>query len=248
MRVAVLASGGKDSTFASWWAIMQGWDVNALVTMIVENEDSMMFQYDNTAIAGFQASSMSIPWMPIHSKGIENDEIIDLENGLKNEFNIETINPKILNKSFDFPESLKFFEGTLDIDAIVVGALRSDYQKTRLEMMCERLGIKSFTPIWHLNSHDYMHSLVENGFKFHITSVSCEGLGKRWIGKRIDKIALIELEEISEKFRFNLDGEGGEFETLVTFAPHMKREIKLEGVTKWDGARGSWDITKCHLI
>ena len=73
MRVAILASGGKDSTFASWWAIMQGWDVQALVTMIVENEDSMMFQYDNTVIAGLQAASMEIPWIPIHSEGIEDN-------------------------------------------------------------------------------------------------------------------------------------------------------------------------------
>lgn len=247
MRVAVLASGGKDSTFASWWAIMQGWDVQALVTVVVENEDSMMFQYENTVIAGLQAASMEIPWMPIHSQGIEDDEMIDLENSLKNKIDKKSIIPKIWKKNFDIPESLKLFDGILDIDGIVVGALRSDYQKMRIEMMCERLGIKSFTPIWHLNSNEYMHSLVDNGFNFHITSISCEGLGKKWIGRMIDISNLIELEKISEKFRFNVDGEGGEFETLVTNAPHMKREILIEGSAKWDGIRGNWKITKCQL-
>tara|TARA_B100000401_G_scaffold410870_1_gene329256 strand:- start:1355 stop:2101 length:747 start_codon:yes stop_codon:yes gene_type:complete len=247
MRVAILASGGKDSTFASWWAIMQGWDVQALVTMIVENEDSMMFQYDNTVIAGLQAASMEIPWIPIHSEGIEDNEMIDLEQALKNKIDNKLIIPKVWKKDFDMPDSLKLFEGILDIDGIVVGALRSDYQKMRIEMMSERLGIKSFTPIWHLNSNEYMHSLIQNGFKFHITSISCEGLGKQWIGRLIDINNLYELEKISEEFRFNVDGEGGEFETLVTNAPHMKKEIFIEGTAKWDGIRGNWKITKCHL-
>ena len=247
MRVAVLASGGKDSTFASWWAIMQGWDVQALVTIIVENEDSMMFQYDNTVIAALQAASMEIPWMPIRSEGIEDFEMNDLENGLKNKMNNKTELSRIWKGNFDLPESLELLDDILEIDGIVVGALRSDYQKTRIEMMCERLRVKSFTPIWHLDSNEYMHSLVDNGFKFHITSVSCEGLGEEWIGKKIDKNNLIELEKIAEKFRFNVDGEGGEFETLVTNAPHMKGEIIIEGKSRWDGNRGSWKVTRCHL-
>ncbi|DAC44559.1 MAG TPA: TIGR00289 family protein, partial [Candidatus Thalassarchaeaceae archaeon] len=40
MRVAVLCSGGKDSTYATWWSIMRGWDVQALVTLCVTGDDS----------------------------------------------------------------------------------------------------------------------------------------------------------------------------------------------------------------
>ena len=32
---------------------------------------------------------------------------------------------------------------------LVVGAIRSDYQKTRIEQMCSRLNIKSFPPLLH---------------------------------------------------------------------------------------------------
>ena len=31
MRVLILASGGKDSSLASWWAMCRGWEVVALV-------------------------------------------------------------------------------------------------------------------------------------------------------------------------------------------------------------------------
>ena len=44
MRVAILSSGGKDSAAAWWWATCQGWDVNYLVTVVINGEDSMMFQ------------------------------------------------------------------------------------------------------------------------------------------------------------------------------------------------------------
>ena len=43
MKVAILASGGKDSAYASWWAGLQGWDVVSMVTVLVRGKDSMMF-------------------------------------------------------------------------------------------------------------------------------------------------------------------------------------------------------------
>jgi len=58
MRVAVLSSAGKDSTYVSWWAKMQGWQVVSLVTVHITGNDSMMFQIPNTALAGLQAYSM----------------------------------------------------------------------------------------------------------------------------------------------------------------------------------------------
>ena len=78
MRVAVLASGGKDSAYAAWWAQLQGWEVVSLVTVLVKGDDSMMFQLQNTWITAFQASSSGVPWKPIISFGEEEEEVGDL--------------------------------------------------------------------------------------------------------------------------------------------------------------------------
>ena len=94
----------------------------------------MMFQLQNTEIAKFQAESIGVEWIEVKSSGIENDEIYELE------------------------DKIREFEGSLD--AIVVGALRSDYQKTRIERMCERLGLISFCPLWHHNPSEHMLSLI----------------------------------------------------------------------------------------
>ena len=82
MRVLVLASGGKDSSYATWWATLRGWDVAGLVTIRVTGDDSMMFQVPSTALAGMQAASADIPWLPISIDGDVDTEMRVLEGAL----------------------------------------------------------------------------------------------------------------------------------------------------------------------
>lgn len=221
MKVAVLASGGKDSTYASWWALMQGWSIEAMITVKIVGDDSMMFQLQNTEIAQYQAKSIGVKWINVISQGVEDKEIDELEDTIRK-----------LNE---------------DLDAIVVGALRSDYQKTRIERMCERLDLISYCPLWHHDSLEHMNSLIEHGFDVRIVSVSCEGLDESWLGEKISKESLGKLIDLSEKYRFNLDGEGGEFETITLNAPHFEKAIICEGGKIWNGNRGVWNITKIQL-
>ena len=247
MKVAILASGGKDSTYAAWWAGLQGWEVVSLVTVLVRGEDSMMFQLQNSWIAGLQAYSIGTSWKPVFSDGEEEKEIVDLEMALCGNGNVTLSIENVWPKGVEIPKDLEIHKGPLEVDGLVVGALRSDYQKTRIERMCERLGIRSFCPLWHKDQFEHMESLVEHGFEVVFTSVSTEGMDERWIGSKLDEDALNELKEASREFRFNLDGEGGEFETIVTDAPHMKRKILLDGEVIWHGSRGVLELKSCRL-
>lgn len=249
VRVVVLSSGGKDSTYATWWAIMQGWDVECLVTVHITGNDSMMFQMTNTAMVSLQASSMGVRWLPVLSNGLEDIEIDDLKKALKGEKNsLEAFN-SIKNEinSIKYPDDLEIFSGPINVDAIVVGALRSDYQKTRIERMCEELGIISYCPLWHNSAEEHMNSLVTNGFDVRIVSISTDGMENYWLGRKLDQKSLDELISLSKKFRFNLDGEGGEFETIVVAAPHFRKEILVFGESEWDRVRGVWNITSASL-
>ena len=216
MRVAILSSGGKDSSAAWWWAMCRGWEVTHLVTMIVEGKDSMMFQIPGTEIVGHQAKLSGTTWLPIKTQGIEELEVDELEQSLSN----------------------------LAIDGLVCGALRSDYQKSRIERMCHRLDIISYTPLWHQSSLGHITGLVEHGFGVVITSVACDGLDESWLGETLTKQSLSKLIELSKKFRFNVDGEGGEYETLVVYGPHFSGLIKIEGEKQWLGRRGHYKINK----
>ena len=42
-----------------------------------------------------------------------------------------------------------------------------------------------------------------------------------------DRKSLLEMEELSKEYRFNIDGEGGEYETLVVAGPHLEGELKV---------------------
>ena len=88
-----------------------------------------------------------------------------------------------------------------------------------------------------------MEGLVENGFEVMISGVSSEGLDKSWLGKVLCKKSLIELENLSQKYRFNFDGEGGEYETLIVNGPHMRYGLDLNFNIHWDGVRGHLDFT-----
>ena len=228
---------------------MQGWKVEGLITIHITNDDSMMFQIPNTSIAGLQAHSMGVPWLPILSDGRQEEEISDLENGINGLSNVNYAFERIVldTEVIEFPDNFLLQLANLEIDALIVGALRSDYQKTRIERMCEKLGLISYCPLWHHNPQGHMHSLIEHGFDVRIVSVSTDGLGEEWLGQKITQDSLEELTRISTKYRFNLDGEGGEFETIVVDAPHMSKRIAVSGLSNWKGNRGSWILESAEL-
>ncbi len=253
-----MSSGGKDSSYAIWWAILKGWDVAGIITVRVKGPDSMMFQVPTTSLAGLQALSAGVPWLPVSVEGDEDSEMLQLESAIdgiingSNKSRSTTWSKSDLEaanwpESWKWPEELDLLQPDLPIDAIVVGALRSDYQKTRIEQMCHRLGVLSFTPLWHHGPQQHMTDLIEHGFEMMITSVTSDGLGKEWLGQIINAQNLHELISLSESYRFNIDGEGGEYETAVISAPWMGHRISTKYTTHWTGVRGWVDIWSAEL-
>tara|TARA_B100001750_G_scaffold219622_1_gene206633 strand:- start:1992 stop:2771 length:780 start_codon:yes stop_codon:yes gene_type:complete len=259
MRVLILASGGKDSAYSTWWAMMRGWDVAGLVTIRVTGDDSMMFQVPTTALAGMQAAGADLPWLPIPINGDEDAEMDILQSALENIVNgsqkprsetwsIQEISDAVWPDGWDWPSNLRRLRSSDPIQGLVVGAIRSDYQKTRIEQMCSRLNIKSFTPLWHHGGGAHMRDLVSHGHQIMITSVTSDGLDEKWVGRILSQSDVVELEELSLKHRFNVDGEGGEFETAVLGAPWMNSEIKTQHTIHWTGRRGWVDIWGAELV
>ena len=214
MRVAVLTSGGKDSAAAWWWAQCQGWTVVALVTVQVQGDDSPMFQIPSTHIVERQAALAGIPWISVQTPGETPQDIEDLAGVLE----------------------------LLEIDGFVSGALRSDYQKSRLERMAESLDLISWTPLWHQNGYSHLRGMVEHGFKIMLTGISAEGLDERWLGHVLTPNSVEELNQLSKQYRFNVEGEGGEYETLVLSGPHHEGVIEVDTTSHWDGVRGMLTI------
>ena len=214
MRIAVLSSGGKDSSAAWWWAMCRGWEIAAVVTVDIQDGDSHMFQVPSTKWVERQALLANVPWVNVPASGSVEDEIEALEQALSK----------------------------LEIDGIVSGALRSDFQKQRLECMSQRLNIHSFSPLWHQTPIEHLKGMVEAGFQIMLTSVSCEGLDHTWLGHVLTESSLLELHALSKQHRFNVDGEGGEYETFVLGGPIWSRALRVEGSEEHSASRGIFAI------
>ena len=74
-----------------------------------------------------------------------------------------------------------------------------------------------------------MRDLVEEGFKFIITSASAYGFPLELVGKEITRDDVEMIIEAARKYGFNPAFEGGEAETFVIDAPLFKRRLKVVG-------------------
>jgi diphthamide synthase (EF-2-diphthine--ammonia ligase) len=81
-----------------------------------------------------------------------------------------------------------------------------------------------------------------------LTGVSTEGMGEEWLGHTLSKDSLTKLQELSQRYRFNVDGEGGEYETLVLNGPHMNGKLVVDYQTHWDGVRGHLEFTTIDVV
>ena len=218
-------SGGKDSVFALWYAQMQGWDVVSLVTVLPESKESWMFHFPAVEWTGLQADAIGIPRKIVRTRGVKEDELEDLKFGLR-----------CLIESFG-------------IEGIVSGAIASDYQRTRLDNVCEEIGVRSFAPLWHKNQQQLIREQVDAGFEIIVTACSALGLTADWLGRRLDQESVEELVKLSEKYGLNVAFEGGEAETFVLAGPMFNGRIEVTRSSKrWFRDSGYLNLEELRLI
>ena len=202
MNVAVLFSGGKDSTMALYYALKEKEDVKYLLSMKSRNDESYMFHVPNIHITDLLSQALDIPLISAETDGVKEEELEDLKAAF---------------------EKLK----SLGVEAIYTGALYSTYQKSRIEKLGFEVGLEIISPYWHVNELEYMREIVSLGFKIIISGVAAWGLDESWLGRVIDDEAIDELIRIHEKYQVDLAFEGGEAETLAIDGPIFKKRIKI---------------------
>lgn len=223
MNVAVLFSGGKDSTMALYYALEAKEDVKYLLSMKSRNDESYMFHVPNIHLTDLLSEAFDIPIMSVETDGIKEEELEDLRHAFEN---------------------LK----SLGVEAIYTGALYSQYQKSRIEKLCDEVGLVAVSPYWHVDELEYMRKIVALGFKIVICGVAAWGLDESWLGRVIDDDAIDELVKIHDKYYVDLAFEGGEAETLVIDGPIFKKRIKiLKDKKEWHHDSGVYIIEKAVL-
>ena len=225
MKVASLFSGGKDSTYSLWYAEMQGWDVEALVTVFPSKPDSWMFHYPALKWTRLQAEAAGIRQVSVDTSGVKEQELDDLG------------------------YALNALKESSSIEGIVSGAVASEYQRTRLDNLCEKLGLKSFAPLWHKNQAELVRDEIEAGLEIIVTACSALGLDERWLGRRLGVEELEELIELNRKCGLSIAFEGGEAETFTLASPAFKTRLSLRRSTPhWRGDSGYLDLEEVQAV
>lgn len=223
MKIAVLFSGGKDSTRTVHWCLENGYDVKHLVSFVSERADSYMFHIPNIHLTDLSAEAIGIDLIKEKVSGIKEKEV----------------------------EEMKATLAKLDIEGIACGGIASNYQKTRIENVCNELGLKTIAPFWGVDPEKFLRDTVDLGFDVRIVGVSAAGLGKEWLGRQLTHETIDELVKIHNKYKISLVLEGGEGETLVIDGPIFKKRIEIvDKEIVWDSKTqsGYLNVKKVKLV
>ena len=202
MRLGVLFSGGKDSCLAVHRAAEVD-EVACLVTVVPDNPESFFFHTPNLHITRLQAQAMGLPIVTRRTPGVEEEELEDLSIAIEEAIDLH------------------------GIEGMVTGAVGSVYQATRVQRVCDELGMWCFNPLWQLDQLALLDELLEDGFSVMTTGVFAPPLDESWLGRIIDGGTRDELASLWQSHGIHPAGEGGEIETTVLDAPMFEGRIQV---------------------
>jgi len=198
--IACLFSGGKDSTLALHRVMESGRNVDLLISMVSKNDYSYMFHKPNVMLTRLQAQAMGIKHEFFNTEGEKEAELAELEAAIVGS----------------------------GATAVITGATASEYQKKRIDRICEEHGIEHIAPLWQIDPVEELNEISDR-FEAIITRVAAEGLDDTFLGKRIDSNMIRRLQALHDKYGINMTFEGGEAESFVLDAPLFKRRIQISG-------------------
>jgi diphthine-ammonia ligase len=220
-NVVALVSGGKDSTLNMMRCIEHGHKIVALANIFPapgENDELDSFMYQTVGHDGIEAiaRSMELPMFRRPTRG-GRSKCTDLEYTWTAGDEVE-----------DLFVLLKFVKMKMPhVNAVASGAILSNYQRTRVELICQRLGLVSLAFLWQGDQKLLLDEMIDSGIDAVLVKVACMGLGQQHIGKSLSQVRPI-LHRLNRDFGCHICGEGGEFETFTLDCPLYKQRIVIE--------------------
>jgi len=201
MKVAVMFSGGKDSTFAIDYALEKGWKIDYLLSVKPTRTDCFLFHFATVEQTPELAKILGVKHI------LTSCNIADPEKEAEIVKNIVIKNP---------------------VDAVVLGG--TGLQETQIRSIQKALlphGIEVFAAHAGQDHDIVMKEMIKKGYKFMITQIASDGLNKDWIGRVLDERNMNELFARSIKYGFHCGGEGGYYDTLVIDGPIFNSRLEV---------------------
>ena len=218
MKVVVLYSGGKDSTYTLWMALQQYEEVKIL--SVLSTEDSYLYHYQKETVVKALEEAIGIP-----------------------------ITVVTIDSSEDDLDKLEKAVFSLKVEALLIGGLLSEYQRTKFNEIAKRVGIPCFAPLWRKDHSLLLRDLLKH-FTVIFSTIASMGFTKKDLGRTLDQSFLERIEILHKDYGLSIGGEGGEYETLVLDAPFYKKKIIIEkSIPEWNETKlfGYLKIDKLRL-
>ncbi|EPS44045.1 hypothetical protein H072_1917 [Dactylellina haptotyla CBS 200.50] len=241
-----LISGGKDSFFSLLHSNANGFKVIALANLhppapiqasdskdVSDDLNSFMYQTVGYTVLPHYPTILGIPLYraAIHGGSINQDLSYHPGSNPTSDQRDE------IEDLYELVKKVK--EEHPNLKAVCSGAILSSYQRTRVESVCQRLGLISVAWLWQRRQECVLSEMEEVGLDARIIKVASLGLDEKWLGKNVaDSRTRIALENLKRKWGSgNVAGEGGEFETLVMGCRGWPKrvEVKASEIVNEDG-------------
>ncbi len=220
MRVIASWSGGKDSCYAYYLASQQGHQVMNLLTMMM-NKTKSNFHMIPSGILDAQADAIGIPLIR------------------------QQATPQTYES--DFKEALLKLKAR-GAEGLVTGDIYevAGHEEGWLARVCKEVGLIPVKPLWMGDTKQIYLDYLKTGFKATVVRTNLEKLGMEWLGRVLDRKFYDDIIKLG-----NVDacGEGGEYHTVVTDGPTMKKKIEILETQKHklEGGFGYLEIEKFEV-
>ncbi|XP_041354592.1 diphthine--ammonia ligase-like [Gigantopelta aegis] len=218
MRVVALISGGKDSCYNMLQCVSEGHQIVALANLKPQNKDevdSYMFQTVGHHAIDVYAEAMGLPLYRRTISGFSKEIGRDYR-------------PTVDDEVEDLYELLKMIMDEVKVEAVSVGAILSDYQRVRVENVCQRLNLTSLSYLWRREQETLLKEMIDCHIEAIIIKVAALGLEiDKHLGKTLEQI-YPHMVKMNKTYGLNVCGEGGEYETFTLDCPLFVKKIVID--------------------
>ncbi|CAG4961834.1 unnamed protein product [Colias eurytheme] len=218
MRTVALISGGKDSCYNMMQCVGAGHTIVALANLQPLHKDELdSYMYQTVGHQGIElyAEAMDLPLYREAISGVAVDQGRNYK-------------PTDNDEVEDLYRLLARVKSEMNIEAVSCGAILSDYQRIRVENVCQRLGLVSLAYLWRRNQKELLQEMIASGIEAIIIKVAALGLDPRiHVGMTIKDIQP-HLLVMQEKYGLNVCGEGGEYETFTLDCPLFRKRLVID--------------------
>ncbi|CAN0217164.1 unnamed protein product, partial [Ectocarpus fasciculatus] len=202
MKFVALISGGKDSCYNTMQCVRHGHELVCLGNLYPpaaasDEADSFMYQSAAHTAIEAQAECFGKPLIRRELAGRAVNQA--LQYSLTEDDEVEDLFLLLKDIKERFPE----------VEGVGSGAILSNYQRTRVENVCGRLGLTSLAYLWRRPQSPLLAEMVEAGLDAVLVKVASFGLEpSKHLGRSLARLRPF-FETLHTRCGFHVCGEGG---------------------------------------